>query len=220
MDDLIEAAENSIAIPVIQLPEIVQQAPDVVGPIGAEAVSPFSLCTESGEDDNFFEGIEERVTKSSQRRRIRLALWKRPPAIAPDQMNVQYAIHDNKFYRADIAPRVERPVTPRPVTPSLCRDPQEARELLTGDVIHQKLDKAVELRNQAIAERKQRIAENRRKFERRQFVLAEHRQAKIRERNEREENRSKKKIERDAERTQVNYFTKFIVISFAYNLDC
>jgi len=216
-DDLIDAAENnnddhddvcnSISIPVIQLPEV---GPGVVGPVGAEAVSPSSLDgAESGDDQldaqnngNLFEGIEERVTKSSQRRRCRLALLIRPPPIAPDQLDVQYAIHDNKFYRADIAPHVERPVTPRPVTPSLCRDPQQARELLSGDVIHEKLDKAVELRNQAIAERKQRIAENRRKFERRQFVIAEHRQAKIRERNEREEKRSKKKVERDAERAQ------------------
>jgi len=216
-DDLIDAAENnnddhddvcnSISIPVIQLPEV---GPGVVGPVGAEAVSPSSLYGAESSDDqldaqnngNLFEEIEERVTKSSQRRRCRLALLIRPPPIAPDQLDVQYAIHDNKFYRADIAPHVERPVTPRPVTPSLCRDPQQARELLSGDVIHEKLDKAVELRNQAIAERKQRIAENRRKFERRQFVIAEHRQAKIRERNEREEKRSKKKVERDAERAQ------------------
>ena len=214
-------SDDIIAISGKQLPNEDDTAQKVEVPeVGAKAVSPVQIGAEGGEDqpaaqskNTLFKRIDERIASSNGKRR-RIVPFVRPPPIARDQINVEYAIHDNKFYRADLAPRVEqRPITPRPTTPSLCRDPQQERELLSGEVISERLVRADELRNQAIAERLQRIADNRRKFERRRILLEENKQAKDRKNKEKDTKREEKKIKRDAERTQVNYWFCYLCVN-------
>ena len=160
-------------------------------------------------NNNLFERIEEKIASSNRKERRRLAPITRP-AVNPNGLNVEYSIYDNKFYRGDLVPRVERPVTPRPATPRLCKDPQEARKDLSDGVIQEKQNKADDLRSEAIAKRLQYIADRHQRFERRKSLLAEKRRARIQSRNDRAEKVSDTKAKRDAERAEVRSRLLFV----------
>lgn len=158
-----------------------------------------------GADNNLFERIDQRVEDTDRGNRRRLAPITRPAPIHLKHLKVEYAIHDTKWYRADFSPKVERPVTPRPATPRLCKDPKEARQQISEQGLQEKQHRAEEIRDEVITERVQNIGTRRDRFEQRLAEVEEAKRRKVEEMKERQEKASEKKSQVDAEKSEVYY---------------
>ena len=155
------------------------------------------------EQKDLFERIEKKIASSTPKNR------KLAPIIGGakpkhQQLNVEYSLFDNKFYRGDLLiSQQQQQLTLRPATPRLCKDPLEDRELLSEEALEVKQNKADELRNETVMKRLQLISVRRDRFEKRKAELVEKKKTMIQSKNEREEKIAENKTKIDTEKVEV-----------------
>ena len=152
---------------------------------------------------DLFERIEKKIASSTPKnRKLAPIICSAKPKL--QQVNVEYSLFDNKFYRGDLLiSQQQQQLTPRPATPRLCKDPLEDRELLSEEALEVKQNKADELRNETVMKRLQLISVRRDRFEKRKAELVEKKKTMIQSKNEREEKVAGNKTKIDTEKVEV-----------------
>ena len=120
----------------------------------------------------------------------------------------------NKFYRGDLLisqGKQQQQLPPRPVTPSLCKDPLVTRELLSEEYLTQKQNKADELRNETVMKRLQLTSARRNRFEKRKTELVEKKKMKMESRKEHEEKVTENKMKVNAEKVKVRFYIRIFL---------
>ena len=157
---------------------------------------------------DLFERIDKKIaSKSKNPRRLAPIIGGAKPNQQP-QVNVEYSVFGNKFYRGDLLfPQgKQQQLPPRPVTPSLCKDPLVTRELLSEADLTQKQIKADELRNETVMKKLQLTSARRYRYEKRRTELVEENKTKIELRNERDKKVVENKMKMDAEKVEVGFY--------------
>ena len=156
---------------------------------------------------DLFDRIDKKIaSKSKNPRRLAPIIGGAKPNQQP-QVNVEYSVFGNKFYRGDllISQGKQQQLPPRPVTPSLCKDPLVTRELLSEADLTQKQIKADELRNETVMKKLQLTSARRDRYEKRRTELVGEKKAKIELRNERDKKVVENKMKMDAEKVEVSF---------------
>ena len=157
---------------------------------------------------DLFERIEKKIASKPKNRRRLAPIIGGVKLNQQQQLNVEYSMFSNKFYRGDLlisqGKQQQQQLPPRPVTPSLCKDPLVTRELLSEEYLTQKQNKADELRNETVMKRLQLTSARRDKFEKRKTELVQAKKNKEESKKKQEEKVSENKIKMDAEKVEVS----------------